>query len=296
MKQWFIEYQASRLVFFALTFMALAWWETRAAWRPWLTYRLLRWRRHFGLAVISQLCVRIVFPMLAVGAAITVKQNNIGIFNQYHVPYIIAFIVGMIALDFVIYLQHRLLHRYGFLWRLHRVHHMDKQVDVSTGLRFHPIEALFTTGAKIVGVGFFGVPPLAVFVYELLLNFATLFTHVNIVLPKRWEQRLRKVIVTPGMHRIHHSDFSYNTNSNYGFCLSIWDKFFSTYVPYPYTGERRMLFGLSEYRDPKFQTLENMLLVPFNVKHLKVWPRRPLRTKLKDTDNLPIQKIEAKSE
>jgi sterol desaturase/sphingolipid hydroxylase (fatty acid hydroxylase superfamily) len=190
-------------------------------------------------------------------------------------------ILGIIFMDLVMYFQHRMMHRYPFLWRVHRVHHTDKHIDISTGIRFHPLEEIIIMGMKVLGVAFFGVPALAVFIYEVLLSFAFLYTHLNVRLHLPTEKILRYVIVTPGMHRIHHSDFYKETNSNYGFCFSGWDRLFGSYRKKSLTGERKLLFGLEEYRDEKYQTLENLLLLPFNIKNLKIRARKIRATKFK---------------
>jgi len=280
MDQWIIDYQlACRIGLFFLFLTIFSWWESKAPWRPGLNARPLRFARHLGLALISGLCVRLMFPLLTIGAAVIVEQKQIGILNHSHLPYITKIALGIVALDFVIYLQHRVLHRYQLLWRIHKVHHIDKQVDVSTGVRFHPLEALFTMTAKILGVLFFGVPVLGVFLFEVLLNLASLYTHLNINLERSTDKILRRVMVTPHMHRIHHSDYLEETNSNYGFCFSWWDKLFGTYTLYPMAGERKYMVGLEDYRAGQYQTLKNMLLLPFNFKYLKIRPKKIMKTK-----------------
>lgn len=275
-EQWIIDNQIYlRVVFFLLGLGIFGAWETRKAWRQWWSTRWQRWVKHLSLGVVSQLCIKLVFPIMAVGVAIVIESKHIGILNQISMPYVLKVMLGVLCMDLAIYWQHRIMHKYALLWRFHRVHHMDREVDVTTGVRFHPLEVMFTLGVKIVAVGFFGVNVLAVIMYEILLNLALLFTHVNVRLKPTIEKRLRRYIVTPGMHRIHHSDTPRETNSNYGFCLSGWDKLFNTYTLSAKTGETKLVIGLEEYRDPKFQTFENMLLVPFNVKHLKHRYKRP---------------------
>ena len=156
---------------------------------------------------------------------------------------------------------------------------MDREIDVTTGLRFHPIEMLFTLTMKIGAVSFFGINPIGVLLYEIWYSSATLFTHLNVKLPDYVEKKWRQLIVTPGMHRVHHSDTPNETNSNYGFCLSIWDRLLGSYRPFPRTGEKDLVIGLEEYRDPKYQTFENMLWAPFNPKHLRLRHKkaRPLQ-------------------
>lgn len=270
MEEWWVTYQALiRLTAFVLVLAFLGLIETFYSWRPWFTNRYKRWVRHFSLMSISQLCIKLLFPTMAVGIAVIVQKNNIGILNSLSVPFALKMILGMLAFDFVIYFQHRIMHKYTLLWRFHRVHHIDKEIDVTTGLRFHPIEMVFTMAMKAMAIGFFGIPALAVLIYEILLNFSALFTHINTRFHPAIDRALRTLIVTPGMHRIHHSDTPSETNSNYGFCLSIWDRMLGSYQFRTKTGEDKIVFGVEEFQDAKFQTFENMLLIPFNVKSLR---------------------------
>lgn len=283
--EWIVHYQiACRLACFALIFTFLALWETKAAWRPWAVSRKLRWARHFSLSVISKILIKMLFPLWAMGAALAASAHNMGLLHQVTMPFIIEVLLGIIALDFVIYLQHRMMHRFSWFWRVHRVHHIDRELDVSTGLRFHPLEEIVCMAVKVAGIVFFGVPVLAVLLFEIWLNAATLFTHVNIRLDPAFDRKLRRFIVTPGMHRLHHSDTPSETNSNYGFCLSIWDRIFGTYVPYSKTGENKMVLGLEQFREPAFQTLENMLLTPFNIKSLKFYKKKPRKIRMSVED------------
>lgn len=259
-----------RLVIFIAILFGLSLWETRYPWRKWLVSRKERWINHVSLRLISQLAVLIVFPLLPIGIAVIVEGQQLGLFHQLSLPIWLNIVLGVIVLDAVMYWQHRLLHKYRFLWRFHQIHHMDRQIDVTTGLRFHPIEMLFTTAMKMAGIGFFGIHFIGVVIFEILYSAAILFTHVNVLLSDDQEEKWRKYIVTPGMHRIHHSDTPRETNSNYGFCFSLWDKFFRSYQPYPETGEAHMVMGLEEYRDPKYQTLAGMLGVPFNLKAFRL--------------------------
>lgn len=267
----FISYQLYiRLGIYLLILVIIALWETRHTWRKWLiTSREQRWKRHLSLMAISQIVVRLIFPILPIGVAIAVEQKEIGIFYQLSLPIYWNIIVGVFILDGLMYWQHKMLHKYRWLWQFHQVHHMDREVDVTTGLRFHPGEMLFTTTIKIIGIGFLGIHVIGVFLFEIAYGFATLFTHANVILPGSLESKLRSFMVTPDMHRIHHSDIPYETNSNFGFCLSLWDKCFNSYVSFPRSGPRDIVLGLENYRDPHYQTLGNMLWVPFNPRRLR---------------------------
>lgn len=277
-----LYYNECRLTAFAIALLLFSVYEYRHSWRLWIMSRKTRWGRHFALQIISLIMVRLFFPVLTIGFAMLIEQRKMGFLHQAHFPYVVNVLLGILAMDFSMFWLHRLMHKYHFLWRVHRVHHMDKQLDVSTGLRFHPIESLLIMGIKMVAIALFGVTALAVFIFEILLNFALFFAHMNVMLKPSTEKWLRKVIVTPGMHRIHHSDYSPETNSNYGFCFSFWDKLLDSYTLSPRVGERRLLIGLEQYRDPKYQTLENMLLVPFDVKHLKYRAKKLHRIRMKE--------------
>lgn len=259
-----------RLVVFVFVLSVLGCVETKYSWRKWLVSRKTRWLNHASLMLISQLAVLVIFPVLPIAMAMVVEKQHFGLFHQISLPIGLNIILGVVALDGVMYWQHRLLHKYRWLWRFHQVHHMDRQIDVSTGLRFHPIEVLFTTAMKMLGIGFLGVHFIGVLIFEILYSAAILWTHLNVQLSDSAEKKWRKYIVTPGMHRIHHSDTPFETNSNYGFCFSLWDKFFRSYTPVMKTGEEDMVVGLEAYRDSKYQTLEAMLGVPFNLKAFRL--------------------------
>jgi sterol desaturase/sphingolipid hydroxylase (fatty acid hydroxylase superfamily) len=209
---------------------------------------------------------------LTLGFALLLTAKPLGMLYQVHWPWSIKCILGIFALDLVMYTQHRALHYVPWLWRLHRVHHMDRHLDVTTALRFHPLEALFTTGSQILGVAFFGIDPLAVIIYQLLLGLFLFFAHMNVRLSMKTDLILRTLLVTPHMHRIHHSDEPSEHNRNYGFCLSIWDRLIGSYRGQVAAGYYKVVFGVVGYQDPKYQLFVNMLLVPFNTQALIVHP------------------------
>lgn len=278
---WLVENQVyCRLVAFAIFFVLLALWEKkRAAW-PWFERRRVRWLRNISLSLISKIAIRLMFPFLSLSVAWLSVQKGIGYFNINPKPLILEIAASILLFDFVMYFQHQMMHRIQLLWLVHRVHHMDRQLDLSTGLRFHPFEEIFTMGLKLLVIAFIGAPIVAVLIYEIGLNAMTMFVHMNIHLSTKRDRILRWFIVTPNMHRIHHSDYFKETNSNYGFCFSIWDRLFGSYTPRPITGEFKISIGLEEYRDPKYQILENMLLVPFNLKKLKVRPKKRVPSRM----------------
>ncbi len=269
-----------RLSAFAFFFVFLALWESKYAAWPWLISRHKRWQRHIALSLLSKVIIQIIFPFLAVTTAYIAQVKGIGYFNRNPLPLWLEIICAMMFLDLVMYLQHRMMHRMSLFWRVHRVHHIDKHLDLSTGLRFHPIEEILTMGFKLLAVSFLGAPVVAVLLYEILLNAVTMFVHMNIHLSSKIDHLLRWVMITPNMHRIHHSDYLKETNSNYGFILSCWDRLFGSYTPMAMTGEFKISLGLEDFRDPKFQTFENMLLVPFNLKRLKVRHKKRLPSRI----------------
>lgn len=221
-------------------------------WRPKRTYRLSkirRWRTNFSMVVLGSLLLRFVIPAGAIGAALWIDSRDFGLLHAVNANAVVAFIIGFLVLDLAIYWQHRLFHRIPWLWRLHRVHHADLDFDSSTGLRFHPIEILLSMFIKIVVVVTFGIPALAVLVFEVVLNATSLFNHGNVALPRWLEKPVRMLIVTQEMHRIHHSQRPVETDSNFSFNFSIWDRLFGTYTERSRDGSDGIQIGLSEYQD-----------------------------------------------
>lgn len=262
-----------RVSFFIGALLIFIYWESKSPFRVYYQPKFMRWVRHIGLSFTSKILIRILFPILAIQVAILAAQNDIGIFNSPefgNIAYWFQVLLSIIFLDFVIYWQHRFMHQWPLLWQMHKVHHIDRFLDVSTGIRFHPLEELLSMVIKFMAIAFIGAPAIAVLIFEVLLNLASLFTHVNVKLSPKLEKKLRYLIVTPDMHRIHHSDFYKETNSNYGFCLSVWDKLFNSYTKYPISGQAKNIWGLEEFQDLKFQSFFNMLLTPFNLKSLQV--------------------------
>ncbi len=247
---------------FAGVFVAMALWELAAPRRLQAISRLRRWPGNLGLSVINTLALRIFFPAAAVGAAIFAESRSWGIFQLINAPVAVAILASVIALDLVIYLQHRLFHAVPLLWRLHRVHHADLEFDVSTGVRFHPAEILLSMLIKIGAVIALGAPAVAVLVFEVLLNATTLFNHSNVRLPQRFDRALRRFVVTPDMHSVHHSVRREETNSNFGFSLPWWDWVFRTYRAQPADGHDGMIIGVEKFRDPADLHLTRMLLQP----------------------------------
>lgn len=214
--------------------------------------RLTRWTSNFSLLVLSTLLLRFALPVTAVASASYMSDQGIGLFNLTTLPIWLEVLLAIILLDLAIWSQHLLMHYVPVLWRFHRVHHADEDLDASSGIRFHPGEMIVSFGIKLGAIVILGPAALAVFLFEVLLNAASLFEHANISLPKRVDSALRRLIVTPDMHRVHHSVHPAETNSNFGFCLSVWDRLFRTYTAQPKDGHHAMRLGLD--RRPTGQT------------------------------------------
>lgn len=231
--------------------------------------RKRRWLVNFGLGAINVLCMRLLLPWLAVDAALWAQQKDIGVLHLLHVPAWPAAVIAFVTLDLVIYVQHRLMHRVGILWRLHRVHHTDVALDVSSGVRFHPLEILLSMEIKIAAVMLLGASPMVVVVFEVVLSSFSLMTHANLRLPSRLDTWLRWVFVTPDMHRIHHSVLRAEHDANYGFHVSWWDRLFGSYLAQPRQAQETMSLGLEEFRDADAQRLLNLLIQPVRQQQLQ---------------------------
>lgn len=251
-----------RLGAFAGVFVAIAAWELVAPRRRQSIGRLRRWPSNLGVAVINTLIVRLVFPTAAVGAAIAAEGQGWGLLWFIGAPAPLAVVGSVLLLDLVVYLQHRLFHVVPALWRIHRVHHADLEFDVTTGVRFHPIEIILSMVIKVVAVAALGAPAIAVLMFEVLLNATSMFNHGNVKLPVLFDRVLRWIVVTPDMHRVHHSAAPQETDSNFGFNLAWWDKLFGTYRPQPAGGHECMTIGIDLFRDPSELRLSRMLLQP----------------------------------
>jgi len=251
-----------RLSVFLGILVVMAAWEVAAPRRRREIPRILRWTNNFGVVVVDTILVRLTFPIAAVGLALIAAERGWGVFNLIEAPGWMAFIVSVIVLDLVIYLQHILFHAVPALWRLHRMHHADLDFDVTTGLRFHPIEIVLSMGIKLAAVAVLGPPAAAVLVFEVLLNGTAMFNHSNIRIPLGLDRALRWVIVTPDMHRVHHSVVPQETNSNFGFNLPWWDRLFGTYRAQPADGHDGMTIGIELFRARRDLWLDRMLIQP----------------------------------
>jgi sterol desaturase/sphingolipid hydroxylase (fatty acid hydroxylase superfamily) len=252
-----------RLAFFSGVLAIVAVWEVIAPRRPLTDSKRRRWFANLSLVVIDTASVRFLLPVLPAGMALMAQERGWGILNIITLPAWMNIALAVVALDFVIYLQHLLFHFLPILWRLHRMHHTDLDIDVTTGNRFHPIEILISMGIKLAAVSLIGAPIVAVVIFEVALNATSQFNHGNIRMPEALDRWLRLVVVTPDMHRVHHSIIPRETNSNFGFNLPLWDRLCGTYRDRPEGGHEGMTTGLKEYRDPAMLNLSRLLIQPF---------------------------------
>jgi sterol desaturase/sphingolipid hydroxylase (fatty acid hydroxylase superfamily) len=252
-----------RLAAFAGVLAAMAAWEVVAPRRAQRLPRRTRWPGNIGIVVLDTLLVRLLFPTTAVGLALLAEARGWGLIPALGLPAWAGAALAVVALDLAIYLQHVLLHAVPALWRLHRLHHSDPELDVTTGARFHPIEIGLSMAIKLGVIAALGTPAVAVLLFEVLLNATSMFNHSNVRMPARLDRALRWIVVTPDMHRVHHSVVARETDSNFGFNLPWWDRLFGTYRDQPAAGHEAMTIGIEQLRDPDEQRLDRMLTQPF---------------------------------
>jgi len=252
-----------RVAAFAAILASMAGWEILAPRRDQEIDRTTRWPANIGVVVLDTMLVRLVLPMTAVGLALLAETRGWGLLNGLQVSAWLAIPLSLIILDLAIYFQHVLFHAVPALWRLHRMHHADLEFDVTTGTRFHPIESLISMAIKFGVIAALGAPALAVLLFEILLNATSMFNHGNVRIPGRLDRWLRWIVVTPDMHRVHHSVERSETNSNFGFNLPWWDRMFGTYRDQPLAGHTGMNIGIEQFRDSAELRLDRMLLQPF---------------------------------
>ncbi|MEW7981755.1 MAG: sterol desaturase family protein [gamma proteobacterium symbiont of Phacoides pectinatus] len=255
---------AIRIGFFLGVFVLVALWELASPKRPLSTSKAGRWLANIGIVALNTLLLRLLFPAAAVGIALFAQNHGWGLFNAIDAPLWLALPASVVLLDFAIWLQHVMVHAIPLLWRLHQVHHADLDYDVTTGARFHPIEIILSMLIKSCVILLLGPPLAAVVLFEILLNATAMFNHGNIHLPEALDRVLRLFVVTPDMHRVHHSVEDDETNSNFGFNLPWWDRLFGTYRAQPRAGHMEMRIGIRGYRDPaQVDRIPGMLWLPF---------------------------------
>jgi sterol desaturase/sphingolipid hydroxylase (fatty acid hydroxylase superfamily) len=252
-----------RLAFFMGVLGLVAAWEALAPRRRRALGRWTRWPSNLAIVVLNTAAIRLAFPVTAVSFALVCEQRGWGLLNVLALPPWLAAVLGVFVLDLAIYLQHVLFHAVPALWRLHRMHHADLDIDVTTGARFHPIEILVSMAIKLAVIAAFGIEASATLAFEILLNATSMFNHGNVRMPADLDRVLRWIVVTPDMHRVHHSVVPRETNSNFGFNVPWWDRLFGTYRAAPAAGHEAMTIGISQFRASREQWLDRMLTQPF---------------------------------
>jgi len=252
-----------RLGFFLGMLILMACLEQLFPCRARLVSRTVRWANNLGLVFVNSALMRLIIPVSLIWFADYATNHHWGLFNVLDIPFIVSFTLSLIILDMAIYFQHRLFHLVPLFWRLHRLHHTDLDYDVTTGLRFHPVEILLSMAIKFALVAALGAPGLAVLVFEIVLNGMAIFNHANLKMPAPLDSFLRLFVITPDIHRVHHSYKPSEFNSNFGFNLSCWDRLFGTYRAQPEAGHQDMIIGLDKFRDPSEARIDKMLSQPF---------------------------------
>ncbi|GAK34396.1 MAG: sterol desaturase family protein [Alphaproteobacteria bacterium HGW-Alphaproteobacteria-3] len=253
---------AIRIAFFLGILVIMAAWEATAPRRWREISRRVRWPNNLGVVVANTVLLRLAFPVVAVGLALTAEARGWGLFNIIEAPVWLVLVGSLLALDLAVYLQHVMFHAVPALWRLHRMHHADLEFDVTTGLRFHPVEILLSMGIKLGVVLALGPPAIAVFAFEILLNATSMFNHGNVRIQSGLDRVLRWFVVTPDMHRVHHSIYPPETNSNFGFNLPWWDRLLGTYRAQPREEHEAMTIGIEQFRTQRDLWLDRMLVQP----------------------------------
>jgi len=251
-----------RLTIFSGVLVAMIAWEIIAPRRQILISRWQRWSANFALSILSMLLMRITIAAAALWAANKGLENNWGLLHIVELPTVVSFVVSIVLLDLAIYGQHRASHRWKWLWRFHKVHHTDLDFDVTTAIRFHPIEIFISMCYKVICILIIGADPVAVLIFEIILSSCALFNHSNINIPLAIDKVIRLVLVTPDMHRVHHSVIQSERDSNYGFSISIWDRLFKSYTAQPKQGHKEMTIGLPQYQHITDVSIQKLLLMP----------------------------------
>jgi sterol desaturase/sphingolipid hydroxylase (fatty acid hydroxylase superfamily) len=223
----------------------------------------MRWPGNLGIVALNTVLVRVIAPTGVVGLALSAETQGWGVMNQLTLPLWLTVTLSVLVLDLATYVQHVLFHAIPVLWRLHRVHHADLDFDVTTGARFHPIEILLSLGMKLIVVAALGLPAVAVVIFEVLLNATAMFNHGNVLIPPQLDRVLRLLVVTPDMHRVHHSIVVHETNSNFGFSFPWWDRILGTYRAQPASGHKSMTVGIEQFRELSELRLDRILGQPF---------------------------------
>lgn len=262
-----MEHEATtRMAFFFGILVLAALGEILAPRRMLTMSKLTRWLSNLGVVAVGTLAVRLLFPFIGVHVAFAAQEQGWGLLNMVDLPEWLEVLISVLVLDLVVYLQHVMFHTVPLIWRLHMMHHADMDIDVTTGLRFHPIEILISMVIKMTTIAALGPTVFAVILFEIILNGTAMFNHGNLKLPLKLDKYLRLLVVTPDQHRVHHSVTIRETNSNFGFNFPWWDRIFGTYRAQPVMGHEKMTIGLAQFREPSKNNLLHMLLMPFTEK------------------------------
>ncbi len=252
-----------RLISASAIFLLMIGWEYLSPRRTLRTGRKHRWPVNLGLAALNMAIMRVTMGSVAYLTAMTAREQNFGLLHQFSCPDELSILITLLFLDFAIYLQHILAHKWPLLWRLHQVHHTDIEMDATTTVRFHPLEIMLSMVYKVICIALIGGNPAAIVIFEILLNATATFNHSNVYIPAKWDKIIRYVLVTPDMHRIHHSVIPKETDSNYGFSISCWDRLFKTYTAEPQLPQTEMPVGLANFREERELNFYRLLLLPF---------------------------------
>ena len=253
----------SRLIIFFAVLLLMAILEFLIPRRKVDANRPTRWSSNIGIVILDSLIARIILPTSTIAVALYADSKNLGLFNQFSAESWLIIFAAILILDVLIYAQHVFFHKVHWLWRFHRMHHSDTHIDVTTGIRFHPVEIILSLLIKFAAIIIFGIPALAILLFEIILNATAMITHSNLSIPIWLDKLLRTIFVTPDMHRIHHSVHRNETDSNYGFNFSFWDRLFGTYIDQPKDTHLKMKIGLNQFRDKREQIIDKLLTQPF---------------------------------
>ncbi len=253
----------SRLIIFFAVLLIMAILEFLLPKRKVNAKRGIRWSSNIGIVVLDSIVARIILPTTTIAVALYADAKGLGLFNIIFQDSWLAIVLSILVLDLLIYGQHVVFHKISWLWRFHRMHHSDVHIDVTTGIRFHPVEIILSLLIKFAAILILGVPALAILLFEIILNATAMITHSNLSIPAWLDKLLRIIFVTPDMHRVHHSVHRNETDSNYGFNFSLWDRLFGTYIDQPKDTHEKMQIGINRFRDDREQYIDKLLTQPF---------------------------------